>query len=531
MQPTHEFSRHFGDDAVEARIVAWVLGEASSSESADLERLCAVYPELSDFRQKMSALHESLSQVESSAVDLTWKLPPKKRRNLEEIFSGKVIARANHRPTLRMVLAIAACFLVAAVVLPNLMPDPAINGANSVTQVIAPAATRAAETYDVASLARSKNRDSGRQEATRQRQLAEKKPSESSAITAAAIPAVGPNLAAVTTDFVMEPVVQGTPAGALSGPGMDFGSDQASSVSQSIAAASPPMLPSVAAMSVADSETRLARNEKSNDRQVVSSADRVGAMAPAYVAPDPRANPARNSTFPFNSGETSFQLAKAALAQSIRPDPSTIQLEQFYNAVDYADPAPTVGEIVAATIDHSAHPFLPGAQLVRIALRVGSTNPPSIPAAEEVTVEVEFNPQRVGKHQLLGFEKDGLSSRAMGNVSGDRSGVAIYQIELIPGSSGEMGRVSIRFRNPNGNEMTERTWMISEQASPISFGQAAPSMQLAGLSLLAAEKLQGGPQADLIHFDQLTGSISRVKQYYRNSPRVGEMLQLIDQLK
>ena len=56
-------------------------------------------------------------------------------------------------------------------------------------------------------------------------------------------------------------------------------------------------------------------------------------------------------------------------------------------------------------------------------------------------------------------------------------------------------------------------------------------MQLAGLSLLAAEKLKGGPLADAIDFKQLTGSSAFVKQFYGSSPRVSEMLQVIEKLK
>lgn len=425
------------------------------------------------------------------------------------------------------------------------------------------------------------------------------------------------------------------------------------------------------------------------------------------------------STFSLNISDASFQLAKAALARGERPDPSGIKPEQFYNAVDYGDPAPVSNDPVAATIEQSAHPVIPGRNLVRVALRTGSTgrsavqplrltllvdqsgsmvredrrasmehalsqlgvlltkadlvtvigfsrtphlladgmtgdqatkladlvnqtaseggtnleeamklggqlahrhqlagaqnrmvlftdgaanlgdaNPARLaeqvksfrqqgiafdiagigaddlndrllselarngngryyvvgdekndsfarqlagafrPAAENVKVQVNFNPQRVGKYKLIGFEKDRLKTEDFRNdavdaaeLAAEEAGVAIYQVESLAGGSGEIGEVSVRFRDAVSGEMVERAWTISYDAQTTAFDRATPSMQLAGLSLLAAEKLRGGPLADAIDFKQLTGPTSLVKQFYASSPRVADMLQVIDALK
>ena len=425
------------------------------------------------------------------------------------------------------------------------------------------------------------------------------------------------------------------------------------------------------------------------------------------------------STFSLNISDASFQLAKAALAKGERPDPANIKPEQFYNAVDYGDPAPASNEPVAAAIEQSAHPVIPGRNLVRVALRTGSVgrsaiqplhltllvdqsgsmvredrrasmehalaqlgvlltkndlvtvigfsrtphlladsmsgdqatklselvnqtaseggtnleeamklggqlaarhqlagaqnrivlftdgaanlgdaNPARLaeqvkafrqkglafdiagigadglndrllselarngngryyvvgdekndsfarqlagafrPAAENVKVQVNFNPQRVGKYKLIGFEKDRLKTEDFRNdavdaaeLAADEAGVAIYQVEPLADGSGELGEVSVRFRDAANGEMVERSWSISYNSQATAFDRATPSMQLAGLALLAAEKLKGGPLADAIEFKQLTGSSALVKQFYGNSPRVGEMLQVIEKLK
>jgi hypothetical protein len=79
--------------------------------------------------------------------------------------------------------------------------------------------------------------------------------------------------------------------------------------------------------------------------------------------------------------------------------------------------------------------------------------------------------------------------------------------------------------------MVERNWTIPHESQATAFDRATPSMQLAGLSLLAAEKLQGGPLADAIDFKQLTGPTSQVRQFYGSSQRVADMLQVIEKLK
>ena len=425
------------------------------------------------------------------------------------------------------------------------------------------------------------------------------------------------------------------------------------------------------------------------------------------------------STFSLNISDASFQLAKAALTKGERPDPASIKPEQFYNAVDYGDPAPTSSEPVAATIEQSAHPVIPGRNLVRVALRTGAVgrsaiqplrltllvdqsgsmvredrrasmehalaqlgvlltkndlvtvigfsrtphlladgmsgdqatklselvnqtaseggtnleeamklggqlaerhqlagaqnrivlftdgaanlgdaNPARLaeqvkafrqkglafdiagigadglndrllselarngngryyvvgdekndsfarqlagafrPAAENVKVQVNFNPQRVGKYKLIGFEKDRLKTEDFRNdavdaaeLAAEEAGVAIYQVETLADGTGELGEVSVRFRDTTIGEMVERTWTIPYESQATAFDRATPSMQLAGLSMLAAEKLRGGPLADAIDFNQLTGPTSLVKQFYGSSPRVADMLRLIDALK
>ena len=108
-----------GDSPIEARIVAWVLGEASTFEAAELERLCEERPELLVFRRRMTALHGLLTDAESAQPDESWKLPPAKRSVLDEICGAENIVRLEaqkeiriRRAGFRAFLAIAACVIL-----------------------------------------------------------------------------------------------------------------------------------------------------------------------------------------------------------------------------------------------------------------------------------------------------------------------------------------------------------------------------------------------------------------------------------
>jgi capsular polysaccharide biosynthesis protein len=425
------------------------------------------------------------------------------------------------------------------------------------------------------------------------------------------------------------------------------------------------------------------------------------------------------STFSLNISDASFQIAQAALAKGERPDPAGIKVEQFYNAVDYGDPAPAAGQPVSCNIEQAAHPVIPSRNLVRIALKtaaagrsaaqplrltllvdqsgsmtradrraamdtalaglsnlltkndlvtvigfsrtprlladgmtgdkagklaelvnqaasecgtnleeaiklgeqladrrklataqnrivlftdgaanLGNADPARLaeqvkqlrqkgiafdiagiaadglndellgelarngngryyvvgkggddnfakqlagafrPAAENVKVQVRFNPERVLRYKLIGFEKDRLKTEDFRNdkvdaaeLAAEEAGVAIYQVESNPEGNGELGEVSVRFRDTASGEMVERGWTIPHDTAAPAIDRATPSMQLAVLSMFAGEKLKGGPLGEAIDLKLLSAPVAEVKQFYGSIGRVGEMLRMVDALK
>ncbi|QJE98053.1 YfbK domain-containing protein [Luteolibacter luteus] len=160
------------------------------------------------------------------------------------------------------------------------------------------------------------------------------------------------------------------------------------------------------------------------------------------------------------------------------------------------------------------------------------------PAAENVKVQVRFNPARVGKYKLIGFEEHRLNKEDFRNdavdaaeMAAEEAGNALYQIEPLPGGEGEIGEVSVRFRDAASGQMVERTWAIPYEAQAPAFDLASPSIQLAGLSAFAAEKLRQTPTAASIDFQQLGPIFAKVKARYPNSQAVSDLGAMIGKLK
>ena len=114
-----------------------------------------------------------------------------------------------------------------------------------------------------------------------------------------------------------------------------------------------------------DAKTKLERAAEPQ-KQLPAPVNPLDSMEEIVASEDPY------STFSLNISDASFQVAQAALAKGEQPDPAGIKVEQFYNAVDYGDPAPSAGEPVAVSIEQAANPVIPGRNLVRVALRTAA---------------------------------------------------------------------------------------------------------------------------------------------------------------
>jgi len=160
------------------------------------------------------------------------------------------------------------------------------------------------------------------------------------------------------------------------------------------------------------------------------------------------------------------------------------------------------------------------------------------PAAKNVKIQIEFNPDRVGKYKLLGFEKHRLKKEDFRNDKVDaaemtaaEAGVAVYQFEAKPDGHGDVGTVSIRFRDVATGEMIEKRWPILYEASARSHDLASPSMKIATAASLVATKLKGEALSDTVDLKVLANLIAGLPPQHGNNQRVEMLRAMIQQAR
>lgn len=138
------------------------------------------------------------------------------------------------------------------------------------------------------------------------------------------------------------------------------------------------------------------------------------------------------------------------------------------------------------------------------------------PAARNVKVQVWFNPERVARYRLLGFEEHRLDKEDFrddrvdaAELAAAEAGVALYQFEPLPQGSGDAGFVSVRFQDAASGQMIERRWPIPYEPSPPPFERAPAGIRLAASAAFLAAKLSDdwlAPRIDLSVLDRSAGN-------------------------
>jgi hypothetical protein len=155
-----------------------------------------------------------------------------------------------------------------------------------------------------------------------------------------------------------------------------------------------------------------------------------------------------------------------------------------------------------------------------------------------VKLQVRFNPARVGQYALIGFDSHRLREADFRNDQVDAAELAagegasaLYQLEVRPQGSGDIGEVFVRFRDAASGAMVERSWPIAYEPAAPRFDRASPSLQLGGLAALTAEKLGAGPLSSQFKLGDFAGVVNAVRGHYASEPRVQELVTLFGRLR
>lgn len=160
------------------------------------------------------------------------------------------------------------------------------------------------------------------------------------------------------------------------------------------------------------------------------------------------------------------------------------------------------------------------------------------PAAENVKVQVRFNPARVGNYRLVGFERHRLRKEDFRNdavaaaaLAAGEAAVALYEVEALPQGEGELGEVYVRFRDTASGAMVERSWTLPYDPNVPAFDRATPTLQLAGTAAFLAEKLRGGARAEAIKLAPLAPVVAALRGHYAHEARVQELAAMYERMR
>jgi len=126
--------------------------------------------------------------------------------------------------------------------------------------------------------------------------------------------------------------------------------------------------------------------------------------------------------------------------------------------------------------------------------------------ARDVKVQVAFDPERVARYRLLGYENRAIHDDAFrddevdaGEVGAGHTVTAVYEVELVAGSTGPLGEVRLRYADAAafGGEpaVHERACPLPASVRP-SFAAASPRFRLTVCAAEFAEILRESPHSE-----------------------------------
>ncbi|HEX3627335.1 MAG TPA: von Willebrand factor type A domain-containing protein [Verrucomicrobiae bacterium] len=155
-------------------------------------------------------------------------------------------------------------------------------------------------------------------------------------------------------------------------------------------------------------------------------------------------------------------------------------------------------------------------------------------AAEDVKVQVEFNPNRVTAWRQIGYAKHQLTKEqfrdntvAAGAIASREAGNALYVIQTNPDGEGPIATVHVRYRVPGTQDVHEHSWSVDYTGAAPELAQSSPPMRLAASAAEISEWLADSPFAQEVTPDQLLNYMSGVPQIYGTDERPKQLEWLI----
>lgn len=151
--------------------------------------------------------------------------------------------------------------------------------------------------------------------------------------------------------------------------------------------------------------------------------------------------------------------------------------------------------------------------------------------ARDAKAQVEFNPARVERYRLLGYEKRDVADRDFrndsvdaGEINSGHSVTALFEVKLTGGPrQGKIGTARLRYQTGPRSEAVEFSREIADEAVARRFEQASPAFRTAFVAARFAEHLRGSYWVK----DEPLSSVARLAEDLRDSQPASELADLI----
>jgi len=159
-------------------------------------------------------------------------------------------------------------------------------------------------------------------------------------------------------------------------------------------------------------------------------------------------------------------------------------------------------------------------------------------AAQDVKVQVEFNPQRVISWRQIGYAKHQLTKEQFrdnsvlaAEIAAQEAGNALYTVETKPDGIGAVATVHVRYKIPGTEDVREHSWDVDYTGNAPALEQSSAAMRLAATAGAFSEWLAASPFAQEVSPDELLKTMSGVPEIYGADQRPKKLEWMIRQAK
>jgi len=170
--------------------------------------------------------------------------------------------------------------------------------------------------------------------------------------------------------------------------------------------------------------------------------------------------------------------------------------------------------------------------------------------AEDVKIQIEFNPKRVNQYRQLGYEQRQLTKEQFrddtvdaGEVGSGQSVTALYELDLTPVNQPVpyalqsrlapdvddwLAVARVRYRRVDNGKIEEIEQRITASDILSAFDSASPRFRLAAGAAAFAEILRGSPFVQGVAFDDVAAVLRPVALDLHLDQRIRELVQMVE---